>query len=564
MNGHHWRSIGTQFNILESIGQVKNTMIAMSSPYERELNTSPTKKLNVFEGIRYLSGFLCRRFRNALLIILISLFFILIHCNIENKWTQKYAPTKVSVNNLKKRTFGRAILTREHIMSATRNDSFSTKSVFITSTKPRNTLSQKFKHSPQRGNSDEITLSAVSSAPVLRSATIESTTKRSNVEYTSLSSTEIKSNTETKVSSKYEVNDKKYHKNWLTAYTTGLPENLHYLLETLLLRDFAVGDNFSVSTDDRTNRVPPCKRGYFRLNGMRSCHKWLQCEETSKIVGDELYGSGVGKIIQAAKWRNMYDVAVVSLRKDRIKYKWFVRRVQSGVNNMLMVQPSPYATQVVGYCEKGNTTVMVMEACKQGNFRSFYCGGKFRQLPVIQKFQFAIQMVAQFDYLHRGLGLPRVHCDLHTVMQAFGQYVVSNDGRLFLSDLDEIPQINRENNSFPTCECEPMGIMSQPEFLAPEIRYTQLEFNDGVSRKPVTEAADVWKIPDLTANILFSVKGHRSFEIYKLMEYHLSPDLQEIHDKCKKRNPNDRPNSREVLIRYLEVYEKLLKDKRKR
>lgn len=49
--------------------------------------------------------------------------------------------------------------------------------------------------------------------------------------------------------------------------------------------------------------------------------------------------------VQRSKW-NGHEVAIVSLREDRVKYKMFVMRVESGVRNMLMVQPSPYATQV--------------------------------------------------------------------------------------------------------------------------------------------------------------------------------------------------------------------------
>lgn len=61
--------------------------------------------------------------------------------------------------------------------------------------------------------------------------------------------------------------------------------------------------------------------------------------------------------------------------------------------------------------------MLVTEACEHGNFRRFYAGPTFRRLSMIEKFRLAIQVVAELDYLHRGLGIPRVHCDLHTVLQ---------------------------------------------------------------------------------------------------------------------------------------------------
>lgn len=100
--------------------------------------------------------------------------------------------------------------------------------------------------------------------------------------------------------------------------------------------------------------------------------------------------------------------------------------------------------------------------------------------------------------------------------------------------------------------------MGQPSFIAPEARYTVAEHENGKSRKGVNEKSDIWKIPDLTANILTNVNGQRSFEVVNnITNYAYQEELQPIHDRCKLRNPEDRPSAREILIVYLKLYRQL-------
>ena len=105
-----------------------------------------------------------------------------------------------------------------------------------------------------------------------------------------------------------------------------------------------------------------------------------------------------------------------------------------------------------------------------------------------------------------------------------------------------------------------MGKMAQPEFLAPEIRYTQKEFERSTCRKPVDESSDVWKFPDFFANIMIKTRGKRYFDILANtdIDYYLKEELEHIHSKCKHSNPAKRPSSKEVLLEYLKLYHKLL------
>lgn len=86
--------------------------------------------------------------------------------------------------------------------------------------------------------------------------------------------------------------------------------------------------------------------------------------------------------------------------------------------------------------------------------------------------------------------------------------------------------------------------MKSPEFIAPEQRYTEKEYKQFKSRKPITEKSDIWKIPDITKLIMKDSK----------LEEQLMQNMKKLHLKCKNKNPKLRPTARTILIEYLKFY----------
>lgn len=105
---------------------------------------------------------------------------------------------------------------------------------------------------------------------------------------------------------------------------------------------------------------------------------------------------------------------------------------------------------------------------------------------------------------------------------------------------------------------EPFGKMEMASFLAPEARYTQIEFDKELPLKPLDQNSDVWKFPDLFANIMNKSPGSKRLQTLANLDinYYFKNELENIHKRCKNREPSRRPSSQEVLIEYLKLYER--------
>jgi len=53
-----------------------------------------------------------------------------------------------------------------------------------------------------------------------------------------------------------------------------------------------------------------------------------------------------------ARWKGL-TVAYVRLRPERLHQEPIRGRVRTGIENLIRLQPSPYVTQVLGYCFEG-------------------------------------------------------------------------------------------------------------------------------------------------------------------------------------------------------------------
>lgn len=96
----------------------------------------------------------------------------------------------------------------------------------------------------------------------------------------------------------------------------------------------------------------------------------------------------------------------------------------------------------------------------------------------------------------------------------------------------------------------------EPTFLAPEMRFTDVDLRRGTYRKRIGRSTDVWKIPDIALEVL-TPKGS-PYPIDGMLKTFLEK-TEHVHSACKNINEYKRPLSKDVLIEYLKLYNKIIK-----
>jgi len=101
----------------------------------------------------------------------------------------------------------------------------------------------------------------------------------------------------------------------------------------------------------------PCPIGYFRLDGMDTCHRWLECSDWPDLDQNRTYlTQGSMKRVFKTTWRG---IPVILARVKRFKYYSFI-------NNLRSLQPSIFVTQLVGACENPAWPEVVLEYHPRG------------------------------------------------------------------------------------------------------------------------------------------------------------------------------------------------------
>jgi len=183
-----------------------------------------------------------------------------------------------------------------------------------------------------------------------------------------------------------------------------------------------------------------CPLGYFRLNSMRNCRPWLDCDEIEEKIQltHADVGNGLGKSFSKAVLEGL-PVAFVRTRQDKLTSSRIVDRVRQGFENLKMLQPNPRITQLLGYCIAGNITVMITELGTWGDLRQFMLTPEFHEFSLAQRTDIAVQVVDAIGYVHNSPSGSRINCDMNTVGQALAQFIVLDDFRVVLNDVDDLP-----------------------------------------------------------------------------------------------------------------------------
>jgi len=327
-----------------------------------------------------------------------------------------------------------------------------------------------------------------------------------------------------------------------------------------------------------------CPNGYFRLGKMSYCQPWLDCnaiEDQIKLTQKDV-GNGLGKMFSKAELDGM-KVAFIRTREDKLTSGKIVDRVRRGFNNLKMLQPHPRVTQLLGYCIAGNITVMITELGTWGDLRQFLLTNTFKEFTMAQRTDIALQVTDAIGYIHNSPGGSRINCDMNTVGQALAQFIVLEDFRVVLNDVDDLPPGDSKLNLKSQCVIGRHNVNSSADhsFEAPERRWPwpdkypkeidPEEFeaklrpmgNNGEDytgeiefKSPqVDEKSDIWKLPDLIEKILISgipAEGIQAKRV-KAMLSHLKPIMRE----CKVKQPEKRPSAKTVSNHLYRLEKKL-------
>ncbi|XP_074143504.1 protein O-mannose kinase isoform X2 [Sminthopsis crassicaudata] len=284
-----------------------------------------------------------------------------------------------------------------------------------------------------------------------------------------------------------------------------------------------------------------CPFGTFRMGQMKNCSPWLSCESLrTEVRRLKRVGEGAVKRVFLSEWKEQ-KVAFSQLTTPEMKEDFL-----HGLKMLKSLQ-SEHVVLLIGYCEDDGT--LLTEYHPLGTLQNLE---ETLNLPKYQslntwhhRLKLAINYVKIIHYLHTSPVGTLVMCDSSDLDKILSQYLLTSSFNIVANDLDALPTVNKGNGTLIKCgHRELLG-----EFVAPEQLWPygeEVPFENG-RMPPYDEKTDIWKIPDVSSFLLGHVEGS------DVVRFHLF----EIHQACKKKNPEERPSAQEVLDTYQKVLNSL-------
>lgn len=281
---------------------------------------------------------------------------------------------------------------------------------------------------------------------------------------------------------------------------------------------------------------PKCDYGKFSLFGMASCRHWLSCTEIAEIEIMKEIGQGAVKQVFLGSWHG-YNVALSVLRTPL-----YIKDFQHGLKMLLLFQPNPLVTHLVGWCDKQQHYVTEYHRHGSADLLPDLLASKSHMKfnSVQMRFRFCLNYVDILTMLHgRSSAGVRVMCDSNDLYKLLQQFLVTADLRLVLNDLDALPEVTNTSK----IKCGHREIVS--DFAAPEQLwpFDDISFSDAYMPE-YDEKIDIWKIPDVCSHFL----GNCSKCIL------IRNKLFKIHNRCKENDASRRPSAPKVLEEYKRVW----------
>lgn len=168
------------------------------------------------------------------------------------------------------------------------------------------------------------------------------------------------------------------------------------------------------------------------------------------------------------------------------------------------------------------------------------------------RLQLCIDYAQIIAFLH---GENRFMCDANNLAKLASQYLLTDDFRLVVGDVDHLQKAGQP--------C-PSWFAKDLDFVAPEtdkVSKMQCKFfwftkkACAANLKELQFKSDIWKIPDVC--MLYLSEDPKTGEVMDENSERVVRHLKSVHTKCKRLDPMRRPDAMEVLSSYLMVQKEL-------
>ncbi|GFS81113.1 protein O-mannose kinase [Nephila pilipes] len=271
---------------------------------------------------------------------------------------------------------------------------------------------------------------------------------------------------------------------------------------------------------------PVCPNGTFFLMGMQTCQPWLNCN--AKITLMETISTSVVKTVFLAKWEK-YEV-VLSVLNSKLYEKDFQQ-------NLFMIKAlnGNYTVQLVGFCK--NNIITEFYALGNALNVNYHLRHSFRTYDSVKlRLDLCINYAAIINFLHSSPVGNRVMCDSNSLEKTLSQFLITDDFRIVVNDLDATPEVTYVSGEEKGVICGNKAL--EGSFVAPEQLWPYEQKFDPKILPRYNEKTDIFKIPDVCNWFLGNLADASKYKLFN------------FHKRCKNRDPSKRPSAKHVLEMY--------------
>lgn len=280
----------------------------------------------------------------------------------------------------------------------------------------------------------------------------------------------------------------------------------------------------------------PCPKGHFSLPGWITCLPYLSCMDITRDVRIEGYATSGGvKHVFYAEWNGVSVVLNQGYLEEDIKH---------GIEMLKTLTPHERVVHPIGICGNNLVTLRyqlgsaekINEILVRMDYKRFdNCATRFRM---------ALDYVTIIAYLHNSPIGVRVMCDSADLEKTLSQYLITDNLRLMVNDVDALPAVYHDEGKLIKCGRRQL----YGDFLAPEQKWPFPDEPFSDEKMPsYDEKVDIWRIPPVF-EFLMGQTNHGCNALNR---------LQDIHLQCRNINPRQRPSAKAVLEQYELVWTSL-------
>ncbi|XP_012557049.2 protein O-mannose kinase-like isoform X1 [Hydra vulgaris] len=274
--------------------------------------------------------------------------------------------------------------------------------------------------------------------------------------------------------------------------------------------------------------VLKCQRDEF-VKEDGSCQTLFFC--TDVALGKELTTAGYVKRIYHAELMNIN--VVVSFPRFNFLKEDFLH----GLTMLKEFHGSPNVIELIGYCNRLDNLQLITRYWKYGSADNLDFVLSHLKMSSDDEFRARLNIVLDYvniiAFLHNSPLGTRVMCDSNTLNKTLSQYLITDELRLVVNDLDALPEVHRDNQYKIKCGNRQLfGDFVAPEQLWP---YENRPFDDN-EMVGYNEKIDIWKIP----SVLLALLGN------SLSSTQLKLHFFNLFFRCRSHDPAKRPSAMEV------------------